>query len=159
MRVIKNRQVIEDGWRLVPDGQPLPEGDVIVSWARWRMDREQLLARGPKLGVCIHGDHQLPEIAEDLAHFDMIALEFPKFADGRCFSHARLLRERHGYTGELRAVGDVLRDLLFFMQRCGIDSFQVRDDKDIHDALHAFSEFTVKYQPAADDAPPIYRLR
>ena len=159
MRVIRDQRIVEDGWQCVADGEPLPEGDVIVSWARWQTEREPLLNRDAKLGVVINGDHKLAEIAQDLPHFDLIGLDFPKLGDGRCFSHARLLRERYGYQGELRAVGYVLRDLLFFMHRCGIDSFQIREDKDIEDALKAFSEFSVKYQPAADGALPIYRLR
>ena len=89
----------------------------------------------------------------------MLALEFPNFKDGRSYSHARLLRERFGFRGELRAVGDVLRDQLFFMQRCGIDAFQVREDKDAEDALRGLSGFTVKYQTAADGLPPIYKTR
>lgn len=90
---------------------------------------------------------------------ELIALDFPAFKDGRCYSHARLLRERYDYQGELRAVGDVLRDQLFFMKRCGIDSFQLRSDKDMEDALNAFNDFSVKYQTAADGAPPIYDVR
>jgi uncharacterized protein (DUF934 family) len=89
----------------------------------------------------------------------MIALDFPVFKDGRCYSHARLLKDRYDYKGDLRAIGDVLRDQLFFMHRCGIDSFQIREDKDAEDALNAFNDFTVRYQAAADDAVPIYKLR
>lgn len=159
MQVIKDQKIVADSWQQIAGDEELPAGDVIVSLGRWQAEREQLLKRTGKLGVCINGDHKLRDIADDLKHFDLIALDFPKLGDGRCFSHARLLRERYGYKGELRAVGYVLRDLLFFMHRCGIDSFQIRDGKDIEDALKAFSEFSVKYQPAADGAPPIYRLR
>ena len=94
-----------------------------------------------------------------LDQFELVALEFPKFTDGRSYSHARRLRDRFGYRGEIRAVGEVLRDQLFFMQRCGIDSYQVREDKDAEDALKGLSDFSVKYQTAADGAPPVYKLR
>lgn len=160
MRVInKELQIAEDGWQLVADEAELPAGDIIVSLARWQKERDALLALDGKLGVKINGATPVTAIALDLKHFPLIALEFPTFGDGRCLSHARLLREKHAYKGELRAVGDVQRDQLYFMRRCGIDSFAVRADKDIEDALNAFKEFTVRYQPAADDAQPIYRYR
>lgn len=160
MRVIKDEVIIEDNWRLIADDENLPqEGDIIVSYARWQEARDVLTSRSGKLGVAINGDVKPSVLAEDLPRFALIALEFPKFVDGRCFSHARLLRERYHYAGELRAIGDVWRDQLFHMRRCGIDSFAVREDKDMEDAIKAFSEFTVKYQPAADGAPPIYHLR
>jgi uncharacterized protein (DUF934 family) len=160
MRVIKGQAIVEDTWVRVADEEAPPEGDIIVSWARWQRDRAQLLGRNAgKLGVCVGGEQALADIVPELEHFTIIALDFPKLGDGRCFSHARLLRERYGYRGELRAVGYVIRDLLFFMQRCGIDSFELREEKDWEDALKAFSDFSVKYQTAADGAPPIYRLR
>jgi uncharacterized protein (DUF934 family) len=159
MRVIKNEQIVEDGWQLVADEQAVPAGDVIVSLDRWQGERANLSERSGKLGVVIDGATKLEELADDLKHFDLIALDFAKYGDGRCFSHARLLRERHGYQGELRAIGQVTKDFLFFMRRCGIDSFAVREDQNPQDALNAFGEFTVKYQTAADQAPPIYRLR
>ncbi len=162
MRVIKDRKIIEDNWlclKELPAEQPLPEGKVILPYAYWQANRERLIAVSKKYAVCINGDHETDEVAKDLAHFELIALEFPAFTDGRSYSHARLLRERYHYTGELRAVGDVLRDQLFFMYRCGIDSYEVRADKNIEDALKAFDEFTVKYQTAADQATPIYKTR
>lgn len=160
MRVIsRDLRIEDDGWQVVADDAELPAGEVIVSYARWQREREPLLARGGRLGLRIDGAIAVESIAPDLDRFALIALDFEKFADGRCFSHARLLRERWRYRGELRAVGDVLRDQLYFMRRCGIDSFAVRPDKDIEDALNAFREFSVRYQSAADDAEPIYRYR
>jgi uncharacterized protein (DUF934 family) len=162
LQVIKHRQIVTDDWQRLTDinpGDELPSGKVIVPFAYWQVNREKLIAHGKKYAVCINGDHEAEEVARDIEHFELIALEFPNFRDGRCYSHARLLRERYGYQGELRAVGDVLRDQLFFMERCGIDSFAVRADKNIEDALKAFTEFSVKYQTAADRAVPIYKLR
>ena len=162
MRVIKDNRLIDDRWQRIArmdDDHALPAGDVIVPFHYWQAHREALLTRGSNIGVCINGDIETEELAGDLDHFPLIALEFPAFTDGRCYSHARLLRDRYGYRGELRAVGDVLRDQLFFMRRCGIDSFELRNDKDIEDALRAFSEITVRYQAAADTAGPLYRNR
>ena len=162
MRLIKDQKIVEDGWqRLVEIAaeEALPTGNIIVPFAYWLDNKEVLLKRDSKLGVCINGDDDIEGVAKDLEHFDLIALDFPTFADGRSYSHARLLRDRYSFKGELRAVGDVLRDQLFFMQRCGINSFQLREDKDIEDALNAFAEISVKYQTAADGAEPVYKYR
>ena len=88
-----------------------------------------------------------------------MVLNFPAFKDGRGFTTARLLRERHGYKGEIRAVGDVGRDQMFYMQRCGFNAFEVRSDRDLEDALRALDDFTVTYQAAADQPLPLYRRR
>ena len=162
MRVIKSGAVVEDGWQRIADPdtlQALPEGDLIVPLVYWRANRELLARHNGKVAVCLNGDDSLEDIADSLDQFELVALAFPKFTDGRSYSHARLLRDRFDYRGEIRAVGDVLRDQLFFMQRCGVDSFQVREDKDMDDALKGLSGFSVKYQTAADGAAPVYRLR
>ncbi len=157
MRVIKDKRVIEDDWRLLEEGATIPDsGDVIVSVDRWNQERELLARRSGKTGVVLHSDGD----PADITHRDelpLIAIDFPKFADGRGYSHARLLRERYGYQGELRAVGNVLRDQLFYMLRCGIDSFALQQGKDIEGALEAFDEFSVTYQAAVDEKRPLYR--
>jgi uncharacterized protein (DUF934 family) len=160
MQIIdRNLQIVDDGWTLLDDEAPLGDGDVIVSLARWHRDRDALAAHRGRVGLKLAPDTKLEDIAEELARFDLIALDFPSFVDGRGFSLARLLQDRHHYTGELRAVGDVQRDQIDFMRRCGIDSFALRADKDAADALKAFKEFTIRYQPAADEAVPVYRRR
>ncbi len=162
MQIIKDQKIVNDSWQrlveIAPD-EALPTGNIIVSFAYWLDHKETLLNREAKFGVCINGDDDIEEVARDLEHFDLIALDFPAFVDGRSYSHARLLRDRYRFKGELRAVGDVLRDQLFYMQRCGIDSFQLREDKDIEDALNAFTEISVKYQTAADGVEPVYKYR
>ncbi len=159
MQVIKNLQMQQDAWQLLRDvPDPLPAGDLIFPFAYWSEHRSELAARSP-LGVCVSGDNALEELIPELDAIDLIALDFPQFTDGRCYSHARMLREHHGYRGELRAVGEVLQDQLFFMQRCGIDSFHLRPDQDPQKALRAFQEISVKYQAAADGAPPLSRYR
>lgn len=158
--IILDGAVAEDHWLHLADDATLPEtGDIIVSLNRWQTERDALLSHNGHLGLLIAGDTVLDDIVPDLNHFALIALSFPAFKDGRCYSHARLLRERHNYTGELRAVGDVLRDQLFYLTRCGINALEIRADRDIEDALNAFNDFTVKYQPACDEAEPLYRRR
>lgn len=157
--VIKERRIVEDRWQHVADEAELPAGPVIVSLARWRKDRAMLVARGEPLGVQVPNTVDPAELAGDLAQLALVALEFPKFADGRAHSQARLLRERHGFRGELRAVGDVLRDQLAFMVRNGFDAFELRADRSLEDALRAFDEFSVSYQSAIDQPLPLYRRR
>ena len=155
--VIKHRRIVEDRWQHLADDADLPAGPIIVSLARWQRERKALLERGDPVGVRLPNTADVADLAGDLPVLAVVALEFPKFADGRAYSQARLLRERHGYRGEIRAVGDVLRDQLFFMARCGFDAFELRSDRSLEDALAAFEEFTESYQPAVDQPLPLYR--
>ncbi len=162
MRVIKDNEVVDDSWQQIQESdteKAIPEGDVIVPFSYWQAHRLDLVERKGKLGVCINGDDETEEVAKDLAYFDLIAVDFPAFKDGRGYSHARILRDQYEYKGDLRAVGDVLRDQLYYLQRCGINSFHVREDMDYEDAMKGFSDFSVKYQTAADGALPVYKDR
>lgn len=156
IRLTDDRPLIEaNRWAHIADDAPLPVGAAAtVSLERWKAEREALSARNAPVGVRLRSDQRVEEIAEDLPDLPMIALEFPTLVDGRPFTSARLLRERHGYRGEVRATGAVLRDQLFFMARCGFDSFELPDDKDPESARRAFSELSVVYQPAADHRIP-----
>ena len=146
-RIIKDHAIIDDPWIHVADDAPLPtEGDVIVSRDRWIAERDALNARAGQVGVQYLSTQDPVADAADLATVPLIALDFPKFTDGRSYSYAQVLRTRCGYRGELRATGDVLRDQLRYMWRCGFNAFEVRADKSIEDALHAFDEFTIDYQ-------------
>jgi len=158
MPLIKDRQIIDDAWVQVPaDAATLPEGDIIVPLALWRARKDELTARNGGLGLKLEPGEHPSEIAGDVARFAVIALNFPTFRDGRAYSYARLLRERYGYKGEIRAVGDVARDQMFFMARCGINAFEVKAGRSIEDALAALSDFSVTYQNAADTALPFFR--
>ncbi|KAB7622648.1 DUF934 domain-containing protein [Alkalilimnicola sp. S0819] len=158
--IIKDRQIVADRWLHLDDDALVPDtGELIVSWARWQREGETLRARRQGVGVRIDGDVPVAEVAEQLLDRPLIALDFPVFKDGRCLTHARLLRERYGYTGELRAVGDVLRDQMFYMQRVGINAFEVREDRDLADALQSLNDFSLSYQAAADQQERIYQRR
>ena len=134
MALLKNNAIVDDPWTWADRGDGrLAAGPLIVGLEHWRDNRESLLRRNAPLGVCLHSDQQPECISRDLAHFDVVALEFPKFTDGRAYSHARLLRERYDYLGEIRAVGNVLRDQLAFMSRSGFDAFEIPDDTVIDD--------------------------
>ncbi len=160
MPLIKNDEITEDPWIAVDDEDSLHEGaPAIVSLARWRAERETLAGRNAPLGIRLRADQPPAEIAEDIDRFQVIALEFPSFGDGRAYSYARLLRERHGYRGELRAVGQVLRDQALFMRRCGFDAFEVAEGTGAAGWREALGEITVFYQPTEDGRPAAPGLR
>ncbi|TJZ65891.1 DUF934 domain-containing protein [Chitiniphilus eburneus] len=161
-RVIINRQVVEDTWtRVLPaeDGSiTVPaSGKVIVPYRYWLEHRDELAGR--ELGVCFAPDDEPESLPVDANVFGVIAVDFPAFTDGRGFSIGRLLRERQGYTGELRAVGDVFKDTLNYLWRCGFDAFAVRADKDIDDALRGLDDFTEFYQSSVQQPTPLFRRR
>lgn len=162
-RIIKNEQIVDETWHLLDkeaslDGLPNSD-DLIVPLRLWREHAHALKARDGGLGVWLDADEAVEDIADDLTHFQTVALNFPVFTDGRHYSSARLLRERYGYKGEVRAIGDVLRDQLFYMRRCGFDAFAIRPDRDPDDALKSLKDFSVTYQAATDDPRPLFRRR
>lgn len=140
-----------DAWTSVDDGDPLPESaPAMVSLARWRSERADLCRRNVAVGVRLSSHETLEGLTGDIGRLDLIALDFPNLNDGRHFTTARLLRERHGFRGEIRATGQVLRDQLFAMARCGFDSFELQAHQDADGAHQAFAEMSVVFQPAAD---------
>jgi len=160
MALIKNGELVASSFVDVSGAEAIPPtGPVIVSLAQWQAQRETLLARGTPLGIRLHSDQPPELIAADVARFAVIALEFPKFRDGRAYSYARLLRERYGYKGELRAVGDVLLEQLFFMLRTGFDAFELTSQDPVGDYRTALADFSVWYQPTADGRPTAVQLR
>jgi uncharacterized protein (DUF934 family) len=116
-----------------------------------------MLKSRTELGVWLASSDRPEALQEDIARFSVLAVDFPKFADGRGYTIAYLLRERLGYQGELRAIGDVLRDQLYYMQRVGFDSFAVRSDKDINEAIKGLSDFSEVYQASVDQPQPLFR--
>jgi uncharacterized protein (DUF934 family) len=158
MPLIKNKQVTDDSYLLVSDDAELPaSGDVIVGLKRFLAEEASLRARGGKVGVRIDPEDEVDTAEQAVKKADLVALSFPKFGDGRAYSKARLFRERFGYKGELRAVGEVLADQLQYMARCGIDAFALAEGKDVAAAIRAMDDFSVTYQGATDDPRPLYR--
>ena len=158
-QIIRKRAIVEDDWVHVPDTAELPEtGQPIVTLARYKADGGKLHERYARLGVRVPSD-KLPEDIPQIDKLALIAIEFPKFTDGRGYSVGRMLRDRHKFTGELRAVGWVLRDNLFYMERCGFDAFELKPGKPLESALQAFGELSNTYQTATDQKLPIYRRR
>lgn len=161
--IIKNKTVVSDDWSVLrlaegesAESVTIPEGRVIVPLKVWQAQGEALKSR-PEIGVWLASDERAEELKGQLENFRVVAVDFPKFADGRGYSIAYNLRARLGYAGELRAIGDVLRDQLFYMQRVGFDAFAVRADKNIHDAVKGLTDFSEKYQTSWDEKNPLFR--
>jgi phosphoadenosine phosphosulfate reductase len=128
MPLWKNGGFVEDSWQIVADDAPVPDGaPAIIGVKRWREERPALAARNAPLGLLIAPGSKWDDVGGDLARFPVIAVTIPKYADGRAFSIARLLRERDGYAGEIRAIGDYIIDQVPLMRRVGIDAFQTDD--------------------------------
>ena len=155
-RLIKHRALADDRYVLlreaasladVPDSVP-----VIVPLALWLERRAALIARG-ETGVWLAPADHPGALTDDIRWLPVIAVDFPQFTDGRGYSHARLLRERYGYPGELRAIGDIQRDQLYYLAQCGFDAFVIPDGRDAHDALNGFADFSDGYQATVTRAP------
>ena len=137
MALVKNGELVTSSFVDASAAEAIPPaGPVIVSLEQWQAHRDALLKRGTPLGIRLHSDQPPELIAADLQHFAVVALEFPKFRDGRAYSYARLLRERYGFKGELRAVGEVLLEQLFFMLRTGFDAFEIAERRSAEGLPH-----------------------
>lgn len=163
--LIKNAKITADSWQRLDwavDGN-LPTvpatGDVIVPLPLWQAMAGELLARSGRLGLWLDCAEDPALVADSLGAFSLIAVNFPQFTDGRGYSTARLLRERYGWKGELRAIGDIQRDQLYYLARCGFDAFVLNDGLDTQGALSAFSDFTEAYQTSVERPIPLFRRR
>lgn len=162
-QIIKNKEIIADDWSVLrldetenPETVVVPEGKIIVPLLVWQAQREHLAARS-EIGVWIGADERPEALKGELDKFAVVAVNFPKFTDGRGMSIAFNLRRRLGYTGELRAIGDVLRDQLFSMHRVGFDAYAPRPDRNIEDALKGLFVFSEVYQASVDQKQPLFR--
>jgi uncharacterized protein (DUF934 family) len=149
-------EAAEDPFTAVVDEEPIPRGDVIVSLQRFHNEGERLLSEGRKVGVRIEANEAVEDIAADLPRIAVVALVFPKFLTGQAYSSARILRERYHYEGEVRAVGDVLREQAGFMIRCGVDAFEPADGASPDDWSHVAHRYRHVYQRAADGRAPAF---
>jgi uncharacterized protein (DUF934 family) len=160
MPLVENGKVVVDRYNRIADDAPLPEGvPVIVSAKRFLSDADALSNRDGLLGVSWPNDRRVAELKPWLGHLALIALDFPKFRDGRAYSQARLLRESMGFAGTLRATGDVLRDQFTFLVRAGFDSFEVKKPADAAAFAKSVERYSVFYQPTADGRVSALRRR
>ena len=149
----------EDPFTAVSDDWAIPQGDVIISLTRFQAEGDRLLSEGRKVGVRLESHEEVEALAYDLPRLSVVALAFPKFGDGRAYTHARLLRDRFEFKGEVRAVGDVLREQAGFMLRCGFDAFEPADGSTPEDWERATHRFRHVYQRSADRRTPAFAER
>lgn len=161
--IIKNNAIVADDWIVLrlneqdfAESKMIPEGKVIVPLQVWLKHRDVIQKRA-EIGVWLASDERPEALKGDIDKFSVIAVDFPKFSDGRGYSIAYNLRARLGYKGELRAIGDVLRDQLFYMQRVGFDAFAPRPDRNIDDALKGLTDFSEVYQTSINSKLPLFR--
>ncbi|THD52268.1 DUF934 domain-containing protein [Phenylobacterium sp.] len=149
----------EDPFTAVGDDQTIPPGDVIISLSRFQTEGEGLLSEGRQVGVRLESHEDVEALAYDLPRIAVVALAFPKFGDGRAYTSARLLRERFHFKGEVRAVGDVLREQAGYMVRCGFDAFEPADGSTAQAWERATHRFRHVYQRASDGRPVAFEGR
>lgn len=150
---------VEDRFTDVADEDAIPAGPVILSLTRFQAEGDALIGAGQTVGVRVQSDEAVEDLAYDLPRLALVALVFPKYRDGRAYSSAALLRRRLAYAGEVRAVGDVLREQAGFMVRCGIDAFAPADGATADDWAAAAGRFRHVYQRAVDARPPVFEER
>jgi uncharacterized protein (DUF934 family) len=160
--IIKDKNIVDDTWQILADLEidsidALPSGNVILPLAVYKKLKSQLQDRN--IGVWLNSDEEPHLLLGDEKSLPLIAINFPVFSDGRGYSYAHILREQLNFTGDLRAIGDVLRDQLFYMQRVGFSSFAMRADQKIHEAVSHFADFTKPYQAAVDRKTPLFLER
>ena len=160
--LIKGRAIIEDRWTLLREATSLAdvpgETAVIVPLALWKSEHEALATR-KDVGVWLKPDDEPSALAAEIDSLPLIAIDFPKFVDGRGYSSARLLRDKYRFSGELRAIGDVLRDQLYYLRQCGFDAFAVRADRNPADAIGGLDDFSDNYQSTFARPVPLFRRR
>jgi uncharacterized protein (DUF934 family) len=160
MRLVRSGQVVADDYVRVADDAPIADdAPAIVSAARFLADPDAILRRPTPTGVLWPNNRRIAELAPHLERLALVALEFPKFRDGRAYSQARLLRETYGFRGELRATGDVLRDQFMFLLRAGFDAFEVKKDADAAAFASEIARHSVFYQPTGDGRVAASRAR
>ncbi|MDO3384997.1 DUF934 domain-containing protein [Gilvimarinus sp. SDUM040013] len=164
-KLVKDGAIIDDQWALLAkpdtdaDTVEVPTGAVIIPLSVWLAQKQHLSER-TDVGVWIDSDESANDLAEDAKTLPLIAVNFPAFMDGRSFSNARLLRERFGFTGELRAVGGFIRDQLCYLSRCGVNAFRFDDDSvNLEEAKKSLEDFTEFYQAGSDQPTPLFRRR
>ncbi|MFL2855079.1 MAG: DUF934 domain-containing protein [Pseudohongiellaceae bacterium] len=164
-KLIKNGELIQDNWTVLREATgpdiltAVPGKNFIVPLDFWKMYQAKLESYFGDIAIWLDSDENVNDIGSDLKQFALIALNFPVFSDGRSYTNARELRQHLNYEGEIRAIGDVLRDQMFYMARCGFDSFEIRHDQDPDVCLTAFNDFQTGYQSAIDEPNPLFRRR
>ncbi|MFV1873855.1 MAG: DUF934 domain-containing protein [Oleiphilus sp.] len=159
-KLIKQSIVVDNVWQtLDADFSESTEGKAVLVPLERFLEQPELVLENAQAGVWLESDQGPEKLEPFIEKLSLIAINFPKFVDGRGYSYARILRDRYKYQGELRAIGDILHDQLFYLKRCGFDAFAIRDDKNAEDAMNGLQDFTETYQAATDQPQPLFRRR
>lgn len=160
-QLLKDGHVVDDNWILAEDNlESLPSsGNVLLSTSQWQQFASELDQQQAPVGVWLEGNEEIPDFIESLLQLPIIAIKFAKFVDGRGYSLARLLRERYHYSGELRAIGDIIRDQLYLLKHCGFNAFQPSQDIDLEQAAASLTDFSENYQSTNAQPIPLFRRR
>lgn len=159
-QLLKDGAVVNNTWQLISaDTDDLPQGDILISVSCWQAQRHNLANHAGAVGVWIDSNEEIEAFVATILDLPVIAINFPKFVDGRGFSLARLLRDRYGYSGEIRAIGQIIRDQLFPMQRCGFNAFAFETELDLVEASKSLGDFSDAYQVAVDQPEPLFKRR
>jgi uncharacterized protein (DUF934 family) len=148
-RLLRDGVIVEDEWHRSGDGEVRDDAALIVTFTEWQAERERWLSRSGPLGVMLAPADEVERLAPDLARLDLAGADFPGPSEGRGYTQGRLLRERFGFTGELRARGAIGRDQIFFLARCGFNSFEL-PESELEGAAAALATFSASYQPSND---------
>ncbi|CAH0990254.1 hypothetical protein SIN8267_00346 [Sinobacterium norvegicum] len=160
-KIIKNNAVVDDNWGVLAKDSSISDvpasGNFFVPLTTWLENKSALLARGD-FGVWLDCDQPANDLEQDVESLKHVAINFPVFSDGRGYSYAEVLR-RFGYSGELRAIGDVLKDQLYFYKRVGFDSYALREDLNIEEAVAHLNDFSDAYQVSNSLQEPVFLRR
>jgi len=159
-KLIKNETIVENEWTIIDKefSAELPKGKNFLP-LEYFLENISNNEISKDTGVWLDSDESPEALIPHLDNLEHIAINFPKFADGRGYSYARILRDRLNFKGEIRAIGDVLHDQMFFYKRCGFDAYAVREDKNIEVALQGLKDFSNSYQVSTDQPQPLFRRR
>lgn len=164
-KLIKNGQLTQDYWTILREAtgpevlQAVPGKSFIVPLKFWKLYQGDLADYDGDVAIWLDSDENVNDIGPELERFSLVALHFPIFSDGRPYTNARELRECLKYGGEIRAIGDVLRDQLYYMSQCGFNAFDLRSDQNPENCLTAFADFSTSYQATISEPSPLFRRR
>lgn len=161
-KLIKDGAIASDEWQLLSADEAaseLPQGKIILPLTVWQERQAELSSRQSEIGVWLDSADLADTLGESAKGLPLVAINFPTFMDGRGFSTARLLRDSYGFDGELRAIGHIIRDQLFYLKRCGFNSFTFADDIDVEAALASLQDFSEAYQTCVERKQPLFRRR
>jgi uncharacterized protein (DUF934 family) len=148
-RLLRDGGIVTDDWYASSDGEVPDDASLIVTFAEWQVERERLKSRPGRLGVVLAPADEVEQLVPDLPRLDLAGADFPGPSEGRGYTQGRLLRERFGFNGELRARGAIRRDQIFFLARCGFTSFELPEGE-LEGGAAALATFSAAYQPSND---------